>query len=764
VPYEDNAEKDILERYGGTIWERLQDQHGQLSLQRLYTALPEDRFRALIDEARRRDQRYRPPNFFTWFTADTPPGLRSEELAKALLAWELVEDAYPDAPAADPLPVYANDDPCRPYQGYLDPAPVGIDAEFAWTIPGGDGAKQRLVDLEQGWTLDHEDLSAHGASLLYGSLLDASRPHGTAVLGEICAVDNGLGCIGITPNVSSVEVVSHSGSLSNVSSAIQYAIAQMDFGDVLLLEVQTDLSTPPTGGAPVEIINHTFDAIRLATALGIIVVEAGGNGTVDLDSVRNTSGEQVLSPASCDFRDSGAIIVGAASSCWPHKRLGFSSFGTRVNCYAWGQNVYTADSSTQGATTLYTGSFPGTSAAAPIIAGAALAIQGIREAAWRPRFGPLQMRQLLSDRTTGTASKHPETDLIGVMPNLRSIITTRLQIGFADVYVRDYPGDTGDPHRGRVSSSPDVIVRPTSVANPQAAFGEGSGMENNETLGYDIDADRDNYVYVRLRNRGDRPSRQVEVTVYWSEVATLATPDMWNVVGSTIVDVVQPGDQLQVADAIVWRAPDIPASGHYCFVVTVGTTDDPVPPLPFLMNFDNFRAFVRNNNGVTWRNFHIAEAVSRPDAPLELPFLLAGAPDRAVPMGLEVIAKLPQGARLALKGLAVLPWRQRFGHPRKGGEHIDVLLRPQGRQDLGTFAVPAKYRAHARLFVVLPEEAQRTDGWQLIVRQYVAADREEIGRVTWHLVSPEFFERRKRLEEYLGVLGSERDIPAFEVG
>ena len=101
---------------------------------------------------------------------------------KRLLAWEIVEGARPDAPAVDPV-VDATDDPRSPNQGYLNPAPEGIDVEFAWTVAGGAGAGQRVVDLEGGWTLDHEDLAAHGATLLFGTLVNASRPHGTSVLG-----------------------------------------------------------------------------------------------------------------------------------------------------------------------------------------------------------------------------------------------------------------------------------------------------------------------------------------------------------------------------------------------------------------------------------------------------------------------------------------------------------------------------------------------------------------------------------------------------
>jgi hypothetical protein len=755
VPYEDGAERYITEKYGGGRWERLAEQHDGLALQRLYTAVAPPRLQELIDEATRRDESYRPPNFFTWFTVDASSEVHSAELAQELLGWELVEKAYADARPVDPMTVNAIDDVRSPNQGYLDPAPDGIDAEFAWSVAGGDGVGQRVIDLEGGWTLDHEDLVAHGASLLFGSLLDSSRPHGTAVLGEICAVDNTVGDIGIAPNVTSVDVVSHSGSFSNVSDAIVAAIAAADFGDVLLLEMQTVPPAAPVFGAPVELIDDIFETIRLATALGIVVVEAGGNGSNDLDTVTNFAGKQVLNPSSADFRDSGAIVVGAGSSSAPHTRMNFSSFGARVDCYAWGENVDTTSSTSAGSTTAYTGTFNGTSSASPIITGAALAVQGIREAAGSPRLGPLQMRQVLSDSATGTASANPATDLIGVMPNLASIITTTLGIGFTDVYLRDYPGDSGDPHSGPISASPDVIVRPTPVANPQAAYGEGSGTENSQTLGYEVEAGQDNYIYARVRNRGDLAAHDVDVTVYWSEVATLITPDSWTLIGSQTIQTVPPSDQLRVADAVVWQAADIPATGHYCFVATVSTDDDPVPPLANLVNFDNFRTFIRENNNVTWRNFNVVNMIADPaDPQILMPFLLAGALDRAVPMRIEVIARLPEGTRLILEAPEAFLKRLGLKSPQLevlGGDRARLALRAQGRQELGIFDFPAKYKARAHLAAELPEEAKKIDGWQVSVRQLLPEEHEEVGRVTWHLVSSEFFERRKRLEECLGI-------------
>jgi serine protease len=752
VSYADGAETEVFERYGPGPLEELA-QRGEIRLIRLYTALEPDELMQLVKEAANRDQSYKPHNFLRWFTVDAPRGMGSEDLAALLRRWEIVEQAEPDAPAVDP--VAPADDPRSPNQGYLDPAPDGIDAEFAWGRPGGDGMGQRVVDLEQGWTLNHEDLVGHGATLLFGTLQNGSRPHGTSVLGEICSVDNSVGCVGIATSVASVGVTSHSGSLANVPDAITAALPSMTFGDTLLLEVQTVTPAAPVFGAPIELIDASFESIRLATALGVIVVEAAGHGTNNLDTVLNSTGRQVLNPASADFRDSGAIIVGAASSTAPHTRMGFSSFGARVDCYAWGQNVDTPTSTSTSpfSTTAYSMTFNGTSSASPIITGAVLIVQGIVEAAGGGRLGPAQMRQVLSDPATGTASANPATDLIGVMPDLRAIIEDTLDAaGLPDAYIRDNTADVGAPHTGSISSSPDVIVRPTTVANPQSAYGEGSGTENSTTLGYEVEAGQDNFIYTRVRNRGAVASTATRVTVYWSEVATLITPDMWNLVGTTVIPTVPTGDLLTVADAIVWSSGDIPATGHYCFVALVDAPNDPAPQLAALVNFDNFRTFIRNNNNATWRNFNVVNTVPDPADPgVLMPFLVGGALDRALAMGLDVVARLPEGARLTLEAPACLLERLGFsvGQMERDKDVARIPLRPHGRQSLGVIRFPAKFKARLRLIVELPKEAQEQTGHSVTVRQYLKETGEELGRVTWYLAAPDWFERRKRVEKCL---------------
>lgn len=748
VPYVDGAEKSLVERYGPGP---LDDVLGQVSFVRLYTALSAEEIARLVATAMERDPNYRGHRFDRWFTVDAPPGLRSEELVKRLLAWEIVESARPDAPAVDPV-VSPADDPRSPNQGYLNPAPDGIDAEFAWTVAGGAGAGQRFVDLEQGWTLDHEDLDAIGATLLFGTLVNGSRAHGTSVLGEVCAVDNALGCVGIVPEIAGADVTSHSGSLANVADAIMGALPSMDGGNVLLLEVQTVTPAAPVFGAPIELLDDAFEAIRLATALGIAVVEAGGNGTNDLDTVTNFAGLQVLNPASADFRDSGAIVVGAASSATPHTRMGFSSFGPRIDCYAWGENVDTTTSNPTGSQTLYTSTFGGTSSASPIITGAALAIQGVATANGGAPLGPAQLRAVLSDPATGTPSNNPAADEIGVMPDLRTIIEDVLDAGFVDVYIRDNATDVGSPHTGPISTSPDVILRPATVADPQAAYGEGSGTEGSMTLGYEATAGQDNFVYVRVRNRGAVAAAATTITVYWSPVAMLVTPDLWNLVGTATLASVPTGDLLTVADEIVWDQSDIPATGHYCFVAVVSTATDPAPSLVDLVNFDNFNAFVRNNNNATWRNFNVVPSAGpSADPSVVMNFLAVGALDRALEMGIEIIPQLPEGAKLVLEAPDFFFDRsghRAFAKPTSDGL-VQVALRPSGRQRLGVFRLPRGFKQEMRLVAELPKAARRHTGYQVTARQLLVDPDVELGRVTWYLAAPDFFKRREAQERCL---------------
>jgi len=753
LPYDERAAAQV-ERLGIGNWNALAKEFAGITLVPLFTAAKAETIRKLESQAREADPRFGHSTLLAFYAVTIPADVDADAVTKVLSRWPTVAVAYVEPPPVEPPQVNATNDPRSTNQGYLDAAPDGIDAEYAWTFTGGNGAAQRLVDLEWGWTLNHEDLAAHNITLISG-VNHSYFFHGSGVLGEIAAVDNTVGCVGIVPGLGSVRCVGQhlSGGGYSTSQPILDAIAVMTFGDVLLLEAQTSLWGYVM--VPVEIEPAVFEVIRLATALGIVVVQAGGNGAVDLDAVVNPSGQQILNRASADFQDSGAIVVGAASSTAPHSRLSFSCFGSRIDCYGWGENVDTLSSdSTNTATNLYTSGFNGTSSASPIVTGAALAVQGLAEANLGHRLGPWQVRALLSDPATGTPSQTPATDRIGVMPNLRAIIDGQILNLAPDVYLRDFVGDTGDPHSGAISASPDVILRESPEANPQAAFGEGSGSENNTMLGLEAEAGQDNFIYVRVRNRGGSAAANVQATVYWSPPATLVTPDLWTLVGSTTIPTVPTGNLLTVSNAIVWPSAAIPATGHYCFVALIGTAQDPAPAAADFLDWTKFEQFIRANNNVTWRNFNVVNNVppsaTEPPGYLPLPFLAAGAPDQARRMRLEVVSHLPKGSIVLLE---LAPEMARlFGArpmpPVKGVRNrrvVHVAVNPWSRTAFPDIDFPARARLPMRLLVQLPKEAQDQE-FEIFVRQM---HRElELGRVTWRLVPPKKLKalRRKRDE------------------
>jgi hypothetical protein len=391
----------------------------------------EDDITKLVQRAAEMDPTYRPRNLLNYFVVETPVAWDTHPLLRALASSPLVERAYLQLQGDDPASNPSND-PKSSSQQYLDAAPTGIDARFVWptagstSFPGTSGAGVRFVDLELGWTLDHEDLVAKNPVLLYGPNSQFRAQHGTSVLGVVAAVDNAIGAIGIAHGVDWIRVVSYGQNQNrDIPNAIRAAISNppnnLRYGDVLLLEAQL----VPTL-LPVEVQDAEFELIRLATALGIIVIEAAGNGSVDFDQFQDADQRFLLRPGAFGYRDSLAILVGAATST-SHARLPTSNYGSRVDCFAWGDSVVTTSSNVSGRKDMYRQDFAFTSAAAAIVAGAAILVQGMADNHLSGRIGPSQMRTLLGNRSTGTLSFGDlqagslVVDHIGVMPNLKLI-------------------------------------------------------------------------------------------------------------------------------------------------------------------------------------------------------------------------------------------------------------------------------------------------------------------------------------------------------
>jgi hypothetical protein len=414
------------------------------------------------------------------FVVRLPEGADGAALVAAILARPEVEFAYAAVqpfPAGDIVPPVTCD--FSPQQGYRAAAPAGIDAAFAQSLPGGTGTGVTVADIEFSWRLTHEDLQTNGPGALLGPPgFDPfmNDNHGTAVVGVLSAdPDAGTvpppGIRGLVPSAALRVIAGQTNTtFANVPAAIVRGTLNLNCGDVLLLELQfpgpnscPNCGSPPLppcppscpnltnsqfGSVPVEFYLAEYWAIRQATALGIHVVEAAGNGSQDFDSLNSAPGVgvatghpsyAVLQPGSPAYRESGAILVGAASSTVPHVRLGFSNFGTRVDAYSWGQNVVTLaygdlfDGSVSTTCPIpaplpapdpnqrYTALFNGTSSASPIVTGAAASLEAAHLATHGTVLRPEALRLLL--RTTGTASGNPASDRIGTQPDLADQMT-----------------------------------------------------------------------------------------------------------------------------------------------------------------------------------------------------------------------------------------------------------------------------------------------------------------------------------------------------
>jgi subtilisin family serine protease len=315
-------------------------------------------------------------------------------------------------------------------QKYLGPAPAGIDAPFAWRRAGGRGEAAQFADVEGAWNREHEDLPASRMVDVGGPHMKARewQAHGTAVLGEVAAADNGLGMTGIAPEVA--RLVTASIRDLTIAEAIDRAQAALGPGDVLLIELHA--IGPRRRFIPVEYWTDVYQAVRVATGRGVVVVAAAGNGGEDLDR-RIYRGR--LSRAG---RDSGAILVGAGApdeaGFVDRSRLDFSNYGSRVDVQGWGRMVATLDyGDLQGCDAhgrKYTALFGGTSSASPVVAGAALLIQSIVRTERGCPVDPRALRGLLAatgspqtDGPHGPASQHigPRPDLARALPEALSL-------------------------------------------------------------------------------------------------------------------------------------------------------------------------------------------------------------------------------------------------------------------------------------------------------------------------------------------------------
>jgi len=218
------------------------------------------------------------------------------------------------------------------------------------------------------------------------------------------------------------------------------------------------------GFIAIEFWQQDFDAINYATSKGIIVVEAAGNGSRNLDApvFQNRFNRFVRG-------DCGAIVVGAGAPSTGNfgpdrSRLGFSNYGAIVDAQGWGRDVVTTgygDLQGGNENKWYTKTFSGTSSASPIVVGAVACLQGIRKAKSDSLLTYSELRNLfaITGSPQQSAPGRPATQNIGKRPNLRA------------AYNHLYPKPKPDP-------KPKLL--PISRLKSRYQGGEGALRQNDQ--------------------------------------------------------------------------------------------------------------------------------------------------------------------------------------------------------------------------------------------------------------------------------------------
>jgi serine protease len=339
----------------------------------------------------------------------------------------------------------------------------GLDIDSCRAYPGGTGSGINLIDIEAGWNytatnpakINHQALPSN-IQHLEGTMDDGTgnKFHGMNVLGilfmnsRISPEGPGIatGGQGYTMGINFL-YPNMSQPVFNIANSILQATmpntaitgSKLGPGDVILLEYSVDADG--VYEIPVECTQDVFSAIRIAVALGITVVEAAGNGFNNLDSISGFS----------RTNDSGAILVGASEPItlapWNPTPGQGTNYGSRIDVFAWGEDVATTgsdhDDDTADQSQAYcpdptqlppVNAFGGTSAASAIIAGAAMIVQSIAKQKLGSPLTPACLRTLFTKHGTPSGTDDPDptnpspaNGLIGVMPNLSSLVASLMQ-------------------------------------------------------------------------------------------------------------------------------------------------------------------------------------------------------------------------------------------------------------------------------------------------------------------------------------------------
>ncbi|MGF1684927.1 S8 family serine peptidase [Photobacterium minamisatsumaniensis] len=290
----------------------------------------------------------------------------------------------------------------------------GVNAKYAWSLPGGKGHEVDIISSEGGsYFFNHEDLPYPFIIIGDESFNSGWGDHTTQSVGVMSSIDNAYGTTGIA-NAARVGWVKYG------AENLLEAVNNLEKGSVIQVGVQygVKFGSYCSNGCllPVDWADAVYDVIRYATEeRGIHIIQAAGNGNKNLDHY------EFENKFNRELRDSGAIMVAASDETG--RRASFTNYGSRIDSFSWGMDVTTTSGGSNNNSSFYTHYFSGTSSANPIVTGAVAGIQSTAIAAGLGPIKPYTLRDIITK--TGTPTPYPEPNrYIATQPDMKKAINT----------------------------------------------------------------------------------------------------------------------------------------------------------------------------------------------------------------------------------------------------------------------------------------------------------------------------------------------------
>jgi hypothetical protein len=343
----------------------------------------------------------------------------------------------------------------QPAQLYLHDQEPGIHVQEFWNAYSIYGAGVRVCDIEYIFNDLHDDLPT--VTIIGPQPEDPGfgHDHGTAVLGEIASLNDGVGTTGIAYQSQLYFATAYFDQSYYLEEALISTMDELDPGDVVLIEQQ--MAGPNQEYVPVEWYEPFYDAIQLISANGLIVVEAAGNGNQNLDdpiySMDNNGHYPFL-----EENWSEAIMVGAGAvgiDDFSRSRLWFSNYGSRIDLQGNGEGVVTTGYgdaySAEGTNKEYSNDFGGTSGASPIVVGAVTLLQSL----YKSSTGGTLTRDYICDLLVNTGKPQvagtlfPLSEKIGPLPNVFAAGNQLIaELGIEEAYDKNAVSVFPNPNKG----------------------------------------------------------------------------------------------------------------------------------------------------------------------------------------------------------------------------------------------------------------------------------------------------------------------------